>query len=111
MCGKELNTSNSGEFYFYPNFSEFSNRMESRIPPMPSRRPPPRSSSNDSQGFEKTDGSQSDSAVSNSITEGRSKRRPSLSHKIGSFVGLRRRSSSANQLGVFQFLCFRLALE
>lgn len=67
---------------------------------MPTRRVPPRSSSNDSTGFEKTDGSQSDSAVSSSITEGRSKRRPSLSHKMASFVGLRRRSSSANQLGM-----------
>jgi hypothetical protein len=73
--------------------------MESRSTPMPARRAPPRSSSNDSTGFEKTDGSQSDSAVSSSITEGRSKRRPSLSHKMASFVGLRRRSSSANQLG------------
>ncbi|XP_060601574.1 regulating synaptic membrane exocytosis protein 1-like isoform X2 [Ruditapes philippinarum] len=79
-------------------FSEFTSRMESRSTPMPARRAPPRSSSNDSTGFEKTDGSQSDSAVSSSITEGRSKRRPSLSHKMASFVGLRRRSSSANQL-------------
>ncbi|KAL4217596.1 regulating synaptic membrane exocytosis [Mactra antiquata] len=79
-------------------FSEFTSRMESRSTPMPARRAPPRSSSNDSTGFEKTDGSQSDSAVSSSITEGRSKRRPSLSHKIGTFVGLRRRSSSATQL-------------
>ena len=80
--------------------SEFTTRMESRSTPMPSsRKPPVRSSSNESQpGFEKTDGSQSDSALGSSITEGRCKRRPSLSHKIGSFVGLRRRSSSANQL-------------
>ena len=85
--------------FIYLFFSEFTSRMESRSTPMPSRRAPPRSSSNDSTGFEKTDGSQSDSAVSSSITEGRSKRRPSISHKVASFVGIRRRSSSANQLG------------
>ena len=81
-------------------YSEFTTRMESRSTPMPSsRKPPVRSSSNESQqGYEKTDGSQSDSALGSSITEGRTKRRPSLSHKMASFVGLRRRSSSANQL-------------
>ncbi|KAK3576252.1 hypothetical protein CHS0354_027051 [Potamilus streckersoni] len=80
-------------------FSEFTSKMESRSTPMPSaKRSVPISSSTESQSFEKTDGAQSDSAVSGSITEGRSKRRPSLSHKIGSFVGLRRRSNSATQI-------------
>ncbi|XP_052764130.1 regulating synaptic membrane exocytosis protein 2-like [Mya arenaria] len=78
--------------------SEFRGRMESRATPMPARRAPPRSTSNDSTGFEKNDGSQSDSALSSSIVEGRSKRRPSIGHKMASFVGLRKRSSSANQL-------------
>ncbi|WAR16283.1 RIMS2-like protein, partial [Mya arenaria] len=77
---------------------EFRGRMESRATPMPARRAPPRSTSNDSTGFEKNDGSQSDSALSSSIVEGRSKRRPSIGHKMASFVGLRKRSSSANQL-------------
>ena len=105
--------------FFIP--SEFHTRMESRSTPMPSRRPPPRSTSNDSPGFEKTDGSQSDSAVSSSITEGRSKRRPSLSHKLGSFMGIGRRSSSANHLGtllnllpqlwLFTLYCFCLPIE
>jgi len=81
--------------------SEFHTRMESRSTPMPSRRQPSRSASSDSPGFEKTDGSQSDSAVSSSITEGRSKQQPSLSHKMATFVGLRRGSSSANQLGTY----------
>ena len=75
--------------------SEFASKMESRttIP----RKQVTRSASNDSQGFEKTDGSVSDSAVSSSVTEGR-KRRPSLGHKVASLVGLNRRSSSATQL-------------
>ncbi|KAL8572844.1 hypothetical protein ACOMHN_011093 [Nucella lapillus] len=75
--------------------SEFTSKMESRttIP----RKQVTRSSSNDSQGFEKNDGSMSDSAVSSSVTEGR-KRRPSLGHKVASLVGLNRRSSSATQL-------------
>ncbi|XP_070209321.1 regulating synaptic membrane exocytosis protein 2-like isoform X2 [Littorina saxatilis] len=75
--------------------SEFASKMESRttIP----RKQVTRSSSSDSQGFEKTDGSVSDSAVSSSVTEGR-KRRPSLGHKVASLVGLNRRSSSATQL-------------
>ncbi|KAH3709231.1 hypothetical protein DPMN_068693 [Dreissena polymorpha] len=79
--------------------------MESRGTPMPARRAPPRSTSNESSVMEQNDGSQSDSAVSNSITEGRSKRRPSISHKMATFVGLRRRSSSATQLGTGKFSC------
>lgn len=39
----------------------------------------------------------SDSEVGSCVTEGR-RRRPSLGHKIGSLIGLQRRSSSASQL-------------
>ena len=83
------------DFHVLSVLSEFASKMESRttIP----RKQVTRSSSNDSQGFEKNDGSVSDSAVSSSVTEGR-KRRPSLGHKVASLVGLNRRSSSATQL-------------
>ncbi|ESP02665.1 hypothetical protein LOTGIDRAFT_65469, partial [Lottia gigantea] len=55
-------------------------------------------STSNEQGLDQNDGSVSDSALSTSITDGRSKRRPSLSNKVANFVGLKRRSSSANQL-------------
>ncbi|KAK6167619.1 hypothetical protein SNE40_021600 [Patella caerulea] len=75
--------------------SEFTSKMESRTT-IPRSRNVVKSTSND-QGLDQNDGSVSDSAISSSITEGR-KRRPSLSNKVANFVGLKRRSSSANQL-------------
>ena len=54
-------------------------------------------SNSDVSGFEKTDGSISDSAVSSSVTEGR-KRRPSLGYKVAALVGLSRKSNSTSQL-------------
>ncbi|XP_067665964.1 regulating synaptic membrane exocytosis protein 2-like isoform X6 [Haliotis asinina] len=76
--------------------SEFTSKMESRTT-MPRRQQAARSTANDSQNYDRNDGSMSDSAVSSSVTEGR-KRRPSLGHKVASLVGLNRRSSSATQL-------------
>ncbi|XP_046375678.1 regulating synaptic membrane exocytosis protein 2-like isoform X2 [Haliotis rufescens] len=76
--------------------SEFTSKMESRTT-MPRRQQAARSTANDSQSYDRNDGSMSDSAVSSSVTEGR-KRRPSLGHKVASLVGLSRRSSSATQL-------------
>ncbi|XP_041361301.1 regulating synaptic membrane exocytosis protein 2-like isoform X3 [Gigantopelta aegis] len=76
--------------------SEFTQKMESKTT-IPRSRPVVRSTNNDTPSYDKNDGSMSDSAVSSSLTEGR-KRRPSLSHKMASFVGLNRRSSSATQL-------------
>ncbi|KAK3088809.1 hypothetical protein FSP39_024004 [Pinctada imbricata] len=76
-------------------FSEFTKGMEKKTT-MP-RRQLPRNSSNDSQGEEKNDGSVSDSALSASVTEGR-RRRPSLTHKVASLVGLPWRSNSASQI-------------
>ncbi|XP_050389025.1 regulating synaptic membrane exocytosis protein 2 isoform X3 [Patella vulgata] len=75
--------------------SEFTSKMESRTT-IPRSRNVVKSTSNE-QGLDQNDGSVSDSAISSSITEGR-KRRPSLSNKVANFVGLKRRSSSANQL-------------
>ena len=65
-----------------------------------SHRKPPlnRSLSNsDVVGYEKNDGSISDSAVSTSVVQGR-KRRPSLGYKVAALVGLSRKSSSTSQL-------------
>ena len=62
------------------------------------KKPPNRSLSNsDVAGYEKNDGSMSDSAVTSSLTEVR-KRRPSLGYKVAALVGLSRRSSSTSQL-------------
>ncbi len=54
-------------------------------------------SNSDVAGYEKNDGSISDSAVSSSVTEGR-KRRPSLGYKVAALVGLSRKSNSTSQL-------------
>ena len=70
--------------------------MESKTT-IPRSRPVVRSTNSDVPPYDKNDGSMSDSAVTSSVTDGR-KRRPSLSHKVASFVGLSRRSSSATQL-------------
>ena len=80
--------------------SEFSNKMGSRAGGQRSSRPAPlnRSFSNsDVVGYEKNDGSVSDSALSSSVTEGR-KRRPSLGNKITALVKFSRKSSSTSQL-------------
>ena len=84
--------------------SEFASKMESRAGgPAASgsgraKKPLNRSLSNsDVAGYEKNDGSMSDSAVTSSLTEGR-KRRPSLGYKVAALVGLSRRSSSTSQL-------------
>ena len=72
--------------------------MEARVPNPRSTRSLNRSLSNsDVVGYEKNDGSISDSAVSSSVTEGR-KRRPSLGYKVAALVGLSRKSSSTSQL-------------
>lgn len=100
-------------------FSEFTSRMESRSTPMPARKvSSTRNVSNDSQefekadtSFEKTDGSQSDSAVSSSITEGRNRRRASITHKVATFVGLHKRSSSATQLDGKKKSTFQRSVE
>ena len=54
-------------------------------------------SNSDVGGYEKNDGSISDSAVSMSVTEGR-KRRPSLGYKVAALVRLSKKSSSTSQL-------------
>ncbi|XP_021377514.1 regulating synaptic membrane exocytosis protein 2-like isoform X2 [Mizuhopecten yessoensis] len=77
-------------------FSEFSQRMGIRTT-VPRRQITPSSSSDSRDSYEKTDGSMSDSALSASVTEGR-KRRPSLGHKMATFVGLPWKSNSASQL-------------
>ncbi|XP_069106028.1 regulating synaptic membrane exocytosis protein 2-like isoform X6 [Argopecten irradians] len=77
-------------------FSEFSQRMGIRTT-IPRRQVTPSSSSDSRDSYEKTDGSMSDSALSASVTEGR-KRRPSLGHKMATFVGLPWKSNSASQL-------------
>ena len=76
--------------------SEFTKGMEKKTTSIP-RRQLQRNSSSESQGDDKNDGSVSDSALSASVTEGR-RRRPSLSHKVASLVGLPWRSSSASQI-------------
>ena len=75
--------------------SEFTQKMESKST-MP-RRQVTRTGSNDSQGYEKSDGSMSDSALSTPVTEGR-RRRTSISNKMANFVNLPWKSSSATQL-------------
>lgn len=93
------------EILIYINFvsifdSEFASKMESRAggTPVGTRKPLNRSLSNsDVAGYEKTDGSISDSAISSSQTE-RRKRRPSLGYKITALVGLSRKSSSTSQI-------------
>ena len=54
-------------------------------------------SNSDVAGYEKNDGSVSDSALSSSVTESR-KRRPSLGYKVAALVGLSKKSSSTSQL-------------
>ena len=77
--------------------------MESRAggttPSSSSRKPFNRSLSNsDVAGYEKNDGSVSDSALSSSVTENRKSRRPSLGYKVAALVGLSKKSSSTSQL-------------
>ncbi|XP_014673637.1 PREDICTED: regulating synaptic membrane exocytosis protein 2-like [Priapulus caudatus] len=84
--------------------SEFTSKMQQGVPtttrvPPPTRAPKPpmnRSFSNSDVGYEKTDGSLSDSAAG-MTTEGK-QRRPSIGVKVASFVGLNRKSSSTSQL-------------
>ena len=83
--------------------SEFASKMESRAggttPSSSSRKPFNRSLSNsDVAGYEKNDGSVSDSALSSSVTENRKSRRPSLGYKVAALVGLSKKSSSTSQL-------------
>ncbi|XP_076083507.1 regulating synaptic membrane exocytosis protein 2-like isoform X11 [Mytilus galloprovincialis] len=80
-------------------FSEFTQKMESKSTTMQRRQQVARSGSNDGQGgFEKSDGSLSDSALSAPVTEGRSRRRTSISNKMANFVNLPWKSNSATQL-------------
>ncbi len=84
--------------------SEFTSKMESRAGGPPTSASATRKSqlnrslsNSDVAGYEKNDGSISDSAVSSSVTEGR-KRRPSLGYKVAALVGLSRKSNSTSQL-------------
>ncbi|CAG2192916.1 unnamed protein product [Mytilus edulis] len=80
-------------------FSEFTQKMESKSTTMQRRQQVARSGSNDGQGgYEKSDGSLSDSALSAPVTEGRSRRRTSISNKMANFVNLPWKSNSATQL-------------
>ena len=92
---------------FHLPLSEFTSKMERRAGTghTSSRTPAPKTplnrslSNNDVAAEEKTDGSVSDSAVSASVTEGRShRRRPSLGYKVAALVGLSRKSNSTSQL-------------
>ena len=89
---------------FFRSCSEFTSKMESRAggstpSSSASRKPFNRSLSNsDVAGYEKNDGSVSDSALSSSVTENRKSRRPSLGYKVAALVGLSKKSSSTSQL-------------
>ena len=89
---------------FFRCCSEFTSKMESRAggstpSSSASRKPFNRSLSNsDVAGYEKNDGSVSDSALSSSVTENRKSRRPSLGYKVAALVGLSKKSSSTSQL-------------
>uniref|UniRef100_K1QCT9 Regulating synaptic membrane exocytosis protein 2 n=1 Tax=Magallana gigas TaxID=29159 RepID=K1QCT9_MAGGI len=80
-------------------FSQFKEKINTKSTIPRSQQPSVRTPTGDSQGFQKqsSSGSMSDSEVGSCVTEGR-RRRPSLGHKIGSLIGLQRRSSSASQL-------------
>lgn len=89
-------------FHFTPCFllfSQFKEKINTKSTIPRSQQPSVRTPTGDSQGFQKqsSSGSMSDSEVGSCVTEGR-RRRPSLGHKIGSLIGLQRRSSSASQL-------------
>ncbi|XP_048727867.2 regulating synaptic membrane exocytosis protein 2-like isoform X4 [Ostrea edulis] len=80
-------------------FSQFKEKINTKSTIPRQQQPTVRTPTSDGQGFQKQNnsGSMSDSEVGSCVTEGR-RRRPSLGHKIGSLIGLQRRSSSASQL-------------
>nr|XP_022331894.1 regulating synaptic membrane exocytosis protein 1-like isoform X5 [Crassostrea virginica] len=83
----------------HKKFSQFKEKINTKSTIPRQQQPTVRTPTHDGQGFQKqsTSGSMSDSEVGSCVTEGR-RRRPSLGHKIGSLIGLQRRSSSASQL-------------
>ena len=90
--------------FFVSSCSEFTSKMESRAgggppPASANKKPLNRSLSNsDVAGYEKNDGSISDSAVASVVASDGRKRRPSIGYKVAALVGLSRRSSSTSQL-------------